>query len=122
MVRSRTSTAPTCLRSQVARVATTRATFMKYSSQLTRLSIEPPVRCGMLPHGSDAAERQGDYHAGMVRPLALLLAALPALPALALGPLEPSGHLPPVNPPGPVEQPGKPPRKATPVEPPAPLP
>src|SRR5512142_1669349 len=42
IVLSRTSTAPTCLRSQVARVATTRAMFMKYSSQLTRSSIVPP--------------------------------------------------------------------------------
>jgi hypothetical protein len=36
MLRSRTMTAPTCLREQVDRVATTFATFMKYSSQLTR--------------------------------------------------------------------------------------
>src|SRR5512132_151238 len=42
IVLSRTSTAPPCLRSQVARVATTRAMFMKYSSQLTRSSIGPP--------------------------------------------------------------------------------
>src|SRR6266568_1709597 len=61
MVRSRTSTAPTCLRSQVARVATTRATFMKYSSQLTRWSIEASVRCAMLPQGADAAEGIRDY-------------------------------------------------------------
>src|ERR1700694_2017117 len=39
MVLSRTSTAPTCFRSQVARVATTRAMFMKYSSQLARRSM-----------------------------------------------------------------------------------
>src|SRR3990170_5553511 len=44
MVRSRTSTAPTRLRSQVARVATTRAMFMKYSSQLTRESIVSPCK------------------------------------------------------------------------------
>ena len=38
-MRSRTITAPTCLRSQVARLATTWAMVMKYSSQGTRLSL-----------------------------------------------------------------------------------
>src|SRR5437870_1854154 len=47
MQRSRTMTAPTCLRSQVARVATSRAMFMKYSSQEARcLSLTPrPWQC-----------------------------------------------------------------------------
>src|SRR5690349_1846415 len=36
MMRSRTTTAPTCLRSQVERAATTRPIAMKYSSQLAR--------------------------------------------------------------------------------------
>jgi hypothetical protein len=59
----------------------------------------------------------------MLRPLALLLALLAALPAGAQGPLEPSGHLPPVNPPRTGDDLGRPPRKASPVETPtAPLP
>src|SRR5512140_3438924 len=63
MVLSRTSTAPTCLRSQVARVATTRAMFMKYSSQLTRVSMRPPCRALHLARGlmipDPAAEHRG---------------------------------------------------------------
>src|SRR5512138_3238800 len=54
MVLSFTTTAPTCLRSQVARVAATRAMFMKYSSQLARASILPPVWAGIVPQGTDA--------------------------------------------------------------------
>src|SRR5512141_666541 len=57
MVLSRTSTAPTCLRSHVARVATTRAMFMKYSSQLTRVSIGPPG--AIVPRGADAPLASG---------------------------------------------------------------
>src|SRR5204863_1510609 len=46
MVRSRTITAPTYLRGQVDREATTCAMFMKYSSQDTRASamIDPDIR------------------------------------------------------------------------------
>lgn len=59
----------------------------------------------------------------MARPLALLLALLGAAPAAALGPIEPPGRLPPVAPSPPPDDPGRPPRKATPVVPPAgPLP
>src|SRR5512146_1909675 len=122
MVRSRTSTAPTCFRSQVARVATTRATFMKYSSQLTRLSIEPSGGSGMLPHGADARQPRPGYDGGMARPLLAALALLAATPAHAQRPLEPSGRLPPVPSPGAAEPtPEDARKKAVPVEPPAPM-
>src|SRR5262245_53263128 len=50
-MRSRTTTAPTCLRSQVDRVATCRAMRMKYSSQLARRSVMTvPFPC-CLPAG-----------------------------------------------------------------------
>lgn len=52
----------------------------------------------------------------MARSPAPLLALLLAVPAFAQGPVEPSGRLPPVNPPLPRDDPGKPPRKAAPVE------
>jgi hypothetical protein len=70
----------------------------------------------MVPHGSDAAQPGSITMRSMVRPLVILLALLPAVSAGAQGPLEPSGRLPPVNPPRSSDDPGKPPRKATPVE------
>jgi hypothetical protein len=77
----------------------------------------------MVPHGPHAAEPDRDYHAAMARSPVLLLALLAAVPALAQGPLEPSGRLPPVGSTVPRDDPGKPPRKAAPVEAPAaPLP
>ena len=78
----------------------------------------------MLPHGSDSAQPGPDAitMGAMIRLLVVPLLAL-ALPALAQGPVDPTGRLPPVAPPTRPAPPGEPPRKAVPVErSPAPLP
>ena len=77
----------------------------------------------MLPHGTDAGQPRRGYDERMVRPLAVLSAALSLLaaaPARAQGSLEPSGRLPPVSPrPGDGGTPESPPKKAVAVETPA---
>src|SRR4051812_21802228 len=65
MVRSRTSTAPTCLRSQVARVATWRAMSMKYwSHELRSCPMFPPEGEGwvnLFPRRADAKALRGRF-------------------------------------------------------------
>src|ERR1700730_17355047 len=83
IVRSRTITAPTCLRGQVERDATCPAMFMKYVCQSTRCSViagimpEPskrPAADGRMSESSGATESSRRHHGNGGRHLGRRLA------------------------------------------------
>src|SRR5262249_18758249 len=100
MVRSRTTTAPTCLRSHVARVATWRAMSMKYWSQELLAMVEtypppadvPPLARVALAHqeedrllGADVAVTVAIAHRGQRLVHLLDLAGAEATPLVGEG-------------------------------------